>query len=284
MRQRSSLLKAVITAFPSVSLPFLAVPLRSQPTVAIRVAKPDCLKPAFFGQPVVTQWVPAVWTSVNTWVSPHSVCEKCPPFERSYHGVQCSSCRTGSRVVDVEESCLPADIYSCGNADIGTPLDDVGASRGTCLAAGTCVYTAYSATVYETCIANDIDACPAADVSDVFVNNSNSSCMAAGKCSYQPYIAHEDERCTATDAPACAAADLSDYTWSWRRYNCLNAGDCEYIDPDPSDPAFHQTEPYVSTISNFCRPKQKAACDAVPIGSHLSVNIRRCAEAGAYNL
>eukprot|EP01051_Picozoa_sp_SAG22_P015234 SAG22_NODE_1963_length_3241_cov_3.416932_5_plen_37_part_00 len=29
------LLKAVITAFPSVSLPFLAVPLRSQPTVAI---------------------------------------------------------------------------------------------------------------------------------------------------------------------------------------------------------------------------------------------------------
>eukprot|EP01051_Picozoa_sp_SAG22_P003761 SAG22_NODE_187_length_15860_cov_44.770446_19_plen_291_part_00 len=33
VRQRScSLLKAVITAFPSVSLPFLAVPLRSQPT------------------------------------------------------------------------------------------------------------------------------------------------------------------------------------------------------------------------------------------------------------
>eukprot|EP01051_Picozoa_sp_SAG22_P005847 SAG22_NODE_361_length_11712_cov_6.108155_6_plen_244_part_00 len=37
VRQRSSLLKAVITAFPSVSLPFLAVPLRSQPTVAIRL-------------------------------------------------------------------------------------------------------------------------------------------------------------------------------------------------------------------------------------------------------
>eukprot|EP01051_Picozoa_sp_SAG22_P017075 SAG22_NODE_2551_length_2454_cov_1.402548_3_plen_353_part_01 len=35
MRQRSSLLKAVITAFPSVSLPFLAIPLLSQPTVAI---------------------------------------------------------------------------------------------------------------------------------------------------------------------------------------------------------------------------------------------------------
>eukprot|EP01043_Picozoa_sp_COSAG02_P093008 COSAG02_NODE_29562_length_567_cov_0.583333_1_plen_66_part_01 len=30
VRQRSSLLKAVITAFPSVSLPFLAVPLRSR--------------------------------------------------------------------------------------------------------------------------------------------------------------------------------------------------------------------------------------------------------------
>eukprot|EP01051_Picozoa_sp_SAG22_P001990 SAG22_NODE_84_length_21617_cov_48.600102_13_plen_101_part_00 len=30
------LLKAVITAFPCVSLPFLAVPLLSQPTVAIR--------------------------------------------------------------------------------------------------------------------------------------------------------------------------------------------------------------------------------------------------------
>eukprot|EP01051_Picozoa_sp_SAG22_P006314 SAG22_NODE_407_length_10957_cov_5.081691_7_plen_463_part_00 len=36
VRQRSSLLKAVITAFPSVSLPFLAVPLLSQRTVAIR--------------------------------------------------------------------------------------------------------------------------------------------------------------------------------------------------------------------------------------------------------
>eukprot|EP01051_Picozoa_sp_SAG22_P005257 SAG22_NODE_306_length_12671_cov_14.743239_9_plen_182_part_00 len=36
VRQRSSLLKAVITAFPCVSLPFLAVPLRSQRTVAIR--------------------------------------------------------------------------------------------------------------------------------------------------------------------------------------------------------------------------------------------------------
>eukprot|EP01051_Picozoa_sp_SAG22_P006280 SAG22_NODE_404_length_11005_cov_8.751788_17_plen_237_part_00 len=36
VRQRSSLLKAVITAFPCVSLPFLAVPLLSQPTVAIR--------------------------------------------------------------------------------------------------------------------------------------------------------------------------------------------------------------------------------------------------------
>eukprot|EP01051_Picozoa_sp_SAG22_P002467 SAG22_NODE_110_length_19679_cov_45.046527_19_plen_496_part_00 len=35
VRQRSSLLKAVITAFPSVSLPFLAVPLRSHRTVAI---------------------------------------------------------------------------------------------------------------------------------------------------------------------------------------------------------------------------------------------------------
>eukprot|EP01051_Picozoa_sp_SAG22_P034895 SAG22_NODE_16087_length_333_cov_0.679487_1_plen_35_part_10 len=30
------LLKAVITAFPSLSLPFLAVPLRSYMTVAIR--------------------------------------------------------------------------------------------------------------------------------------------------------------------------------------------------------------------------------------------------------
>eukprot|EP01051_Picozoa_sp_SAG22_P013269 SAG22_NODE_1466_length_4352_cov_2.073830_2_plen_224_part_00 len=36
VRQRSSLLKAVITAFPSVSLPFLAVPLRSHRTVALR--------------------------------------------------------------------------------------------------------------------------------------------------------------------------------------------------------------------------------------------------------
>eukprot|EP01051_Picozoa_sp_SAG22_P015232 SAG22_NODE_1963_length_3241_cov_3.416932_3_plen_81_part_00 len=36
VRQRSSLLKAVITAFPCVSLHFLAVPLRSQRTVAIR--------------------------------------------------------------------------------------------------------------------------------------------------------------------------------------------------------------------------------------------------------
>eukprot|EP01051_Picozoa_sp_SAG22_P014306 SAG22_NODE_1715_length_3747_cov_2.226700_3_plen_278_part_00 len=35
VRQRSSLLKAVITAFPSVSPPFLAVPLPSQRTVAI---------------------------------------------------------------------------------------------------------------------------------------------------------------------------------------------------------------------------------------------------------
>eukprot|EP01051_Picozoa_sp_SAG22_P015743 SAG22_NODE_2104_length_3006_cov_2.293430_2_plen_398_part_00 len=35
VRQRSSLLKAVITAFLCVSLPFLAVPLRSQRTVAI---------------------------------------------------------------------------------------------------------------------------------------------------------------------------------------------------------------------------------------------------------
>eukprot|EP01051_Picozoa_sp_SAG22_P001788 SAG22_NODE_74_length_22289_cov_65.265119_8_plen_84_part_00 len=34
VRQRSSLLKAVITAFPCVSLPFLAVPLRSHRTVA----------------------------------------------------------------------------------------------------------------------------------------------------------------------------------------------------------------------------------------------------------
>eukprot|EP01051_Picozoa_sp_SAG22_P003256 SAG22_NODE_155_length_17123_cov_37.528489_31_plen_136_part_00 len=32
----SSLLKAVITAFPCISRPFLAVPLPSQPTVAIR--------------------------------------------------------------------------------------------------------------------------------------------------------------------------------------------------------------------------------------------------------
>eukprot|EP01051_Picozoa_sp_SAG22_P024064 SAG22_NODE_6498_length_846_cov_4.077644_2_plen_103_part_00 len=36
VRQRSCLLKAVITAFPCVSLPFLAVPLCSQPTVALR--------------------------------------------------------------------------------------------------------------------------------------------------------------------------------------------------------------------------------------------------------
>eukprot|EP01051_Picozoa_sp_SAG22_P019362 SAG22_NODE_3550_length_1649_cov_3.387742_2_plen_154_part_00 len=41
MRQRSSLLKAVITAFPSVSLPFLAVPLRSHRTVAIRAGERD---------------------------------------------------------------------------------------------------------------------------------------------------------------------------------------------------------------------------------------------------
>eukprot|EP01051_Picozoa_sp_SAG22_P008510 SAG22_NODE_653_length_8139_cov_13.407711_3_plen_254_part_00 len=41
VRQRSSLLKAVITAFPSVSLPFLAVPLRSQPTVALRAGSPS---------------------------------------------------------------------------------------------------------------------------------------------------------------------------------------------------------------------------------------------------
>eukprot|EP01051_Picozoa_sp_SAG22_P006482 SAG22_NODE_425_length_10628_cov_3.420458_4_plen_380_part_00 len=39
MRQRSSLLKAGITAFPCVSLPFLAVPLLSQPTVAISYPK-----------------------------------------------------------------------------------------------------------------------------------------------------------------------------------------------------------------------------------------------------
>eukprot|EP01051_Picozoa_sp_SAG22_P005478 SAG22_NODE_326_length_12283_cov_248.386408_9_plen_261_part_00 len=42
VRQRSSLLKAVITAFPSVSLPFLAVPLLSQPTVANRRLSPAC--------------------------------------------------------------------------------------------------------------------------------------------------------------------------------------------------------------------------------------------------
>eukprot|EP01051_Picozoa_sp_SAG22_P011996 SAG22_NODE_1207_length_5166_cov_4.472272_4_plen_277_part_00 len=36
VRQRSSLLTAVITAFPCVSLPFLAVPLLSQPTVVLR--------------------------------------------------------------------------------------------------------------------------------------------------------------------------------------------------------------------------------------------------------
>eukprot|EP01051_Picozoa_sp_SAG22_P011028 SAG22_NODE_1030_length_5937_cov_2.536485_2_plen_168_part_00 len=36
VRQRSSLFKAVITAFPCVSLPFFAVPLLSQRTVAIR--------------------------------------------------------------------------------------------------------------------------------------------------------------------------------------------------------------------------------------------------------
>eukprot|EP01051_Picozoa_sp_SAG22_P008553 SAG22_NODE_658_length_8076_cov_4.575279_4_plen_300_part_00 len=35
------LLKAVITAFPSFSLPFLAVPLRSQRTVAIRLLRPQ---------------------------------------------------------------------------------------------------------------------------------------------------------------------------------------------------------------------------------------------------
>eukprot|EP01051_Picozoa_sp_SAG22_P011951 SAG22_NODE_1198_length_5193_cov_12.289360_4_plen_445_part_00 len=39
VRQRSSLLKAVITAFTCVSLPFLAVPLLSQRTVAIRPPK-----------------------------------------------------------------------------------------------------------------------------------------------------------------------------------------------------------------------------------------------------
>eukprot|EP01051_Picozoa_sp_SAG22_P017827 SAG22_NODE_2844_length_2161_cov_4.195441_4_plen_178_part_00 len=38
VRQRSSLLKAVTTAFPCVSLPLLAVPLRSHRTVAIREA------------------------------------------------------------------------------------------------------------------------------------------------------------------------------------------------------------------------------------------------------
>eukprot|EP01051_Picozoa_sp_SAG22_P010770 SAG22_NODE_988_length_6140_cov_4.271313_3_plen_447_part_00 len=42
VRQRSSLLKAVITAFPCVSLPFLAVPLLSQRTVAIR----GCCRPS----------------------------------------------------------------------------------------------------------------------------------------------------------------------------------------------------------------------------------------------
>eukprot|EP01051_Picozoa_sp_SAG22_P004502 SAG22_NODE_243_length_14055_cov_3.073015_10_plen_345_part_00 len=42
---RSSLLKAVITAFPSVSLPFLAVPLRSHRTVAIS-SQADRLVPA----------------------------------------------------------------------------------------------------------------------------------------------------------------------------------------------------------------------------------------------
>ena len=40
VRQRSSLLKAVITAFPCVSLPFLAVPLLSQPTVALSTCGP----------------------------------------------------------------------------------------------------------------------------------------------------------------------------------------------------------------------------------------------------
>eukprot|EP01051_Picozoa_sp_SAG22_P006443 SAG22_NODE_422_length_10687_cov_4.448149_4_plen_250_part_00 len=42
VRQRSSLLKAVITAFPSVSLPFLAVPLLSHRTVAIRCCSTPC--------------------------------------------------------------------------------------------------------------------------------------------------------------------------------------------------------------------------------------------------
>eukprot|EP01051_Picozoa_sp_SAG22_P014516 SAG22_NODE_1772_length_3611_cov_11.428815_1_plen_357_part_10 len=49
VRQRSSLLKAVITAFPSVSLPFLTVPLRSHRTVAIsrppRPSRPACSPP-----------------------------------------------------------------------------------------------------------------------------------------------------------------------------------------------------------------------------------------------
>eukprot|EP01051_Picozoa_sp_SAG22_P019486 SAG22_NODE_3612_length_1616_cov_1.926170_3_plen_179_part_00 len=40
VRQRSCFLKAVITAFPSVSLPFLAVPLLSQRTVAISGRRP----------------------------------------------------------------------------------------------------------------------------------------------------------------------------------------------------------------------------------------------------
>eukprot|EP01051_Picozoa_sp_SAG22_P012241 SAG22_NODE_1252_length_5005_cov_1.761313_7_plen_318_part_00 len=55
VRQRSSLLKAVITAFLSVSLPFLAVPLRSHRPVAIRASRmqsrsggspPRCWPPA----------------------------------------------------------------------------------------------------------------------------------------------------------------------------------------------------------------------------------------------
>eukprot|EP01051_Picozoa_sp_SAG22_P019649 SAG22_NODE_3695_length_1572_cov_1.479973_2_plen_157_part_00 len=47
VRQRPSLLKAVITAFPSVSLPFLAVPLPSQGTVAIGRSGSACCTSAW---------------------------------------------------------------------------------------------------------------------------------------------------------------------------------------------------------------------------------------------
>eukprot|EP01051_Picozoa_sp_SAG22_P013658 SAG22_NODE_1555_length_4133_cov_3.586515_4_plen_79_part_00 len=70
MRQRSSLLKAVITAFPSVSLPFLAVPLRSHRTVAIRSATVEALLASHDLRGTYAEH--QVWTKILSYAEPPS--------------------------------------------------------------------------------------------------------------------------------------------------------------------------------------------------------------------